>query len=323
MEFLARGLRRQAAQGGVQTRGSLLTERGEAFRQKRGWATYPGNRQAGQSRPDRSRIPGASHGPLLIPHCRVHTGPVKDGRTPTTEGLLKDIQRPQVAQPRDAFSQPRRDPRPLKELRIGLEAPQMSPEAMHRLVTEGWLLERPCEHNRPGPHRRDALFDGVPPHQRNGGSPDSPLPRWPQWNAWKINLVPYATNPAPGNVNSHAETIRIVTPHRTAESRVTAPTPMIDDVMVCVVLTGMPKCAVPSRIKAALVSAANPWTGSILTMRIPNVLMMRHPPAAVPKPIATAHERRTQVGTATWSRCPADTSASVMIPIAFCASFAP
>src|SRR5438445_54649 len=104
MEFLARGLRRQAAQGGVQTRGSLLTERGEAFRQKRGWATHPGNRQAGQSRPDRSRIPGASHGPLLIPHCRVHTGPVKDGRTPTTEGLLKDIQRPQVAQPRDAFS---------------------------------------------------------------------------------------------------------------------------------------------------------------------------------------------------------------------------
>src|SRR2546421_1552894 len=30
---------------------------------------------------------------------------------------------------------------------------------------------------------------------------------------------------------------------------------MMEDVMVCVVLTGMPKCAVPSRINAALVSA--------------------------------------------------------------------
>src|SRR5207244_10462126 len=128
----------------------------------------PVPRPRGPSPPHRSRLTGATHAPLLIPQCRVQTGPIKDGRAKTTEGLLKDIQRPQVAQPRDAFSQPRRDPRPLKELRIGLEAPQMSPEAMHRLVTEGWLPERPCEHDRPGPHRRDALFDGVPPHQRNG-----------------------------------------------------------------------------------------------------------------------------------------------------------
>src|SRR5439155_24804663 len=174
MEFLARGLRRQAAQGGVQTRGSLLAERGEALGQKRGWAAHPGNRQAGQSRPDCSRIPGASHGPLLIPHCRVHTGPITDGRAPTTEGLLKDIQRPQVAQPRDAFSQPRRDPRPLKELRIGLEAPQMSPEVMHRLVTEGWLPEPPCEHHRPGPPRPRAPFDRVPPPPKNRGRPQRP-----------------------------------------------------------------------------------------------------------------------------------------------------
>ena len=51
--------------------------------------------------------------------------------------------------------------------------------------------------------------------------------------------------------------IRIVTPHRTAERRLTDPTPMIEDVMTWVVLTGIPKCAVPSRISAPLVSAAN------------------------------------------------------------------
>ena len=93
--------------------------------------------------------------------------------------------------------------------------------------------------------------------------------------------------------------------------------------MVCVVLTGMPKCAVPSRISAALVSAAKPCTGSILTMRIPNVRMMRQPPIAVPSPIATAQARMTQVGTSTVLMAPAETSASVMIPIAFCASLAP
>src|SRR6266849_2138693 len=61
---------------------------------------------------------------------------------------------------------------------------------------------------------------------------------------------------------------------------------MMEDVMVCVVLTGMPKSAVPS-------------------------------------PIATAQDRITQVGTCIPLRTPADTSASVMTPIAFCASFAP
>src|SRR6185436_17496348 len=41
-----------------------------------------------------------------------------------------------------------------------------------------------------------------------------------------------------GIVSTHAVTIRRVTPHDTAESRVVAPAPMIDAVMQCVVDTG-------------------------------------------------------------------------------------
>src|SRR5438552_14672450 len=46
---------------------------------------------------------------------------------------------------------------------------------------------------------------------------------------------------AAGMVSSHAQTIRPATPQRTADNRCAAPTPDIAPVMVCVVLTGMPK----------------------------------------------------------------------------------
>ena len=45
---------------------------------------------------------------------------------------------------------------------------------------------------------------------------------------------------AAGIVATQAHTIRPATPHRTAENRCTAPTPVIAPVIVCVVLTGMP-----------------------------------------------------------------------------------
>ena len=50
-------------------------------------------------------------------------------------------------------------------------------------------------------------------------------------------------------------------------------------------------------IVAAVVSAANPWTGSSFTTRWPIVLMIRQPPAAVPSEIAVADTRITQSGT--------------------------
>ena len=48
--------------------------------------------------------------------------------------------------------------------------------------------------------------------------------------------------PEAGMVIIHAQTMRLATPQRTADSRFTAPTPMIAPVIVWVVLTGMPKC---------------------------------------------------------------------------------
>ncbi len=44
-------------------------------------------------------------------------------------------------------------------------------------------------------------------------------------------------------------------------------------------------------VSAVEVSAAKPWDGdsSWLLMRSPSVLMIFHPPKAVPKPIASAH----------------------------------
>ena len=43
------------------------------------------------------------------------------------------------------------------------------------------------------------------------------------------------------------------------------PTPMIALEMTWVVETGIPKCAAPRMMVAAVVSAAKPWTGSSLT----------------------------------------------------------
>ena len=65
---------------------------------------------------------------------------------------------------------------------------------------------------------------------------------------------------------------------------------------------GQSICAVAINTTAAPVSAANPWTGSSLAIRIPSVRMIFQPPNAVPNPMDKAQETT---------------------PIAFCASLAP
>ena len=66
---------------------------------------------------------------------------------------------------------------------------------------------------------------------------------------------------------------------------------MMAELMTCVVLTGMPSFEAPKMTVAAVVSAAKPCTGSSFTTFVPNVLMIRQPPAAVPRLIA----RRRQI----------------------------
>ena len=58
-------------------------------------------------------------------------------------------------------------------------------------------------------------------------------------------------------VRIHAHTMRPANPQRTAESRLVAPTPTIEPVIVCVVLTGIPQCVASWIAIAPPVSAAN------------------------------------------------------------------
>lgn len=128
---------------------------------------------------------------------------------------------------------------------------------------------------------------------------------------------------APGMVKSHAHAMRWVTPQRTAVRRRDAPTPTIPPVIVWVVLTGMPKWAVPMSVIAPAVSAEKPPKGVSLVMRWPIVLTTRQPPAMVPQPIAMWQVIMTQKGTEYVASNPPETSAAVMIPMVFCASLVP
>ena len=65
-----------------------------------------------------------------------------------------------------------------------------------------------------------------------------------------------------GMVSTHAQTIRPATPQRTADRRRIDPTPMIAPVIVCVVLTGTPRCVAVNSEIAPAVSAAKPPTGA-------------------------------------------------------------
>ena len=85
-------------------------------------------------------------------------------------------------------------------------------------------------------------------------------------------------------------------PQRTAENPRLAPAPMTQPEIVCVVETGKPRCAVVQRIPAHAVWAAKPCGGSIFAIRVPIVLMIRQPPAYVPRAIAARSETMTQVG---------------------------
>src|SRR5262249_20760624 len=100
-----------------------------------------------------------------------------------------------------------------------------------------------------------------------------------------------------GIVRIHAQRILPATPQRTAENRCIAPTPMIEPLIVCVVLTGMPAMAVPINVIAPAVSAQKPPPGRRLVIRRPIVFTRRQPPAIVPRPIAAWAERMTQNGT--------------------------
>src|SRR5512137_2986426 len=99
-----------------------------------------------------------------------------------------------------------------------------------------------------------------------------------------------------GIVSSHAQTIRPATPQRTADTLLTAPTPTIAPVIVCVVDTGMPSPVARNSVIAPPVSAQKPPTGFSLVIFCPIVLTMRQPPNSVPSAIAVWQAMTTQNG---------------------------
>src|SRR2546430_6698191 len=67
-------------------------------------------------------------------------------------------------------------------------------------------------------------------------------------------------------------------------------------VIVCVVLTGMPKWEAMNSVMAPLVSAQKPPNGVSFVRRWPMVFTIRQPPVTVPNPIAAPHATTTQAG---------------------------
>ena len=89
-------------------------------------------------------------------------------------------------------------------------------------------------------------------------------------------------------VSIHAHNRFTVTPHRTADNLLVAPTPMIDPVMVWVVLTGIFKFSVTNNVMAPAVSAATPSKGVTFVILVPMVLMILQPPLIVPNAMAVS-----------------------------------
>ena len=131
------------------------------------------------------------------------------------------------------------------------------------------------------------------------------------------------TSAEAGMVTNHAVMISAATFHRTAESRCPEPAPMMLEETTCVVETGPPIRAADKMTAAELVCAQKAWTERSRKIFAPMVLMILHPPVAVPAAIAPAQLAMTQKGIVKEGRAPMTTSDMVMIPMDFCASLAP
>src|SRR5678809_635468 len=101
-----------------------------------------------------------------------------------------------------------------------------------------------------------------------------------------IEYTPAASNPLTGIVKIQAHKRFTVTPHRTAERRFVAPTPIMAPVIVCVVLTGIFKFSVANKVMAPAVSAATPSKGVTFVILVPIVLIILQPPLILPNAIA-------------------------------------
>ena len=73
-----------------------------------------------------------------------------------------------------------------------------------------------------------------------------------------------------------------MTPQRTADNLLVAPTPIMEPAIVCVVLTGIPSFSLINKVMAPAVSALTPSSGVTFVILVPMVFTIFHPPLKVP-----------------------------------------
>src|SRR5437773_1259456 len=98
--------------------------------------------------------------------------------------------------------------------------------------------------------------------------------------------MPAASRPLMGIVSIQAHKRFTVTPQRTADNLLVAPTPTMEPVIVCVVLTGIFRFSVTNKVIAPAVSAATPSKGVTFVILVPMVLIILQPPLIVPNAMA-------------------------------------
>src|ERR1700733_3573056 len=126
-----------------------------------------------------------------------------------------------------------------------------------------------------------------------------------------------------GIVITHAPTMLVANPQRTALRRLILPTPTMAPAMACVVETGRPRWVANRTAPAAPVSAQNPLRGLSRVRRAPIVRTMRQPPLKVPIAIAVYDASSTHLGMSNDGiKCDVNNT-PVINPAVFCASLEP
>lgn len=126
-----------------------------------------------------------------------------------------------------------------------------------------------------------------------------------------------------GNVTIQASTMRFRTPHRTSAMRFDAPAPTMQDVIVCVVDSGMPNIEATKMVDDAEASAANPCHETMRVIFEPTVSMIFQPPKLVPSPMVNAQTMIAEFVISNFCVAPPSSIVSANTPMNFCPSFSP
>ncbi len=130
-------------------------------------------------------------------------------------------------------------------------------------------------------------------------------------------------NPANGIVTIQLKKILYIKVHRMPFPLCALPTPITDELMIWLVLTGTPERLQVNRIANAETWAAKECTGLMLKIPYPTVFIILVPPIVIPMARAAALIVITHSGMVNSGIFPAKRSASEISPMAFWESFVP